>query len=444
MRIQLSDHFTYSRLIRFTFPSIIMMIFTSIYCVVDGLFISNFVGKIPFAAINLIWPYLMAMGVIGFMLGSGGSALVSRSLGEGKRERANQEFSLLVYAAIVLGLIITVVGILIMRPVAKLLGAEGEILELCVLYGNLIMAAQTAFILQCMFQTFFITAEKPKLGLITTIAAGVTNMVLDFLFVAVFSWGLVGAALATAFSQAVGGILPLFYFARNNNSLLRLTKTSWNRKALLIACSNGSSELMTNLSSSIVSSLYNLQLLRLAGENGVAAYGVIMYSNFVFIAIFIGYSIGVAPVIGFHYGAGNTDELKSLFRKSLILVFLSGGGMLILGQVLALPVAQIFVGYDAALLTLTARGFKLYALSFLLMGFNIFSSAFFTALSNGFVSAVISFMRTLVFQIASILILPLMFPGTDGIWLAVVAAELLGLAVTVWFFFRMKSTYHYA
>lgn len=444
MRIQLSDHFTYSRLIRFTFPSIIMMIFTSIYCVVDGLFISNFVGKIPFAAINLIWPYLMAMGVIGFMLGSGGSALVSRSLGEGKRERANQEFSLLVYAAIVLGLIITVVGILIMRPVAKLLGAEGEMLEQCVLYGNLIMAAQTAFILQCMFQTFFITAEKPKLGLITTIAAGVTNMVLDFLFVAVFSWGLVGAALATAFSQAVGGILPLFYFARNNNSLLRLTKTAWNGKALLTACTNGSSELMTNLSSSIVSSLYNLQLLRLAGENGVAAYGVIMYSNFVFIAIFIGYSIGVAPVIGFHYGAGNTDELKSLFRKSLILVFLSGGGMLILGQVLALPVAQIFVGYDAALLTLTARGFKLYALSFLLMGFNIFSSAFFTALSNGFVSAVISFMRTLVFQIASILILPLIFPGTDGIWLAVVAAELLGLAVTVWFFFRMKSTYHYA
>jgi len=444
MRIQLSDHFTYSRLIRFTFPSIIMMIFTSIYSVVDGLFISNFVGKTPFAAINLIWPYLMGMGVIGFMLGTGGSALVSRSLGEGKRERANQEFSLLIYAAIVLGLILTGLGILLMRPVARLLGAEGEILELCVLYGNLIMAAQTAFILQCMFQTFFITAEKPKLGLIITIAAGVTNMVLDFLFVAVFSWGLVGAALATALSQVVGGVLPLFYFARQNNSLLRLTKTSWNGKALLSACTNGSSELMTNLSSSVVNALYNLQLLRLAGADGVAAYGVIMYSNFVFIAIFIGYSIGVAPVIGFHYGAGSTDELKNLFRKSLSLTLLSGGGMLILGQVLALPVARIFVGYDAALLALTAHGFKLYALSFLLMGFNIFGSAFFTALSNGIVSAAISFLRTLVFQVASILLLPLILSGTDGIWLAVVAAELLGLVVTGWFFVRMRNTYHYA
>lgn len=444
MRIQLSDHFTYPRLIRFTFPSIIMMIFTSIYSVVDGLFISNFVGKTPFAAINLIWPYLMCMGVIGFMLGSGGSALVSRSLGEGKKERANRELSLLVYAAIVLGLIITIVGIAIMRPVAKLLGAEGEMLELCVFYGNIIMAAQTAFILQCMFQTFFITAEKPKLGLIITIAAGVTNMVLDFLFVAVFRWELAGAALATAFSEVVGGIFPLFYFARKNNSLLRLTRTSLHGKTLLTACTNGASELMTNLSSSLVSALYNLQLLRLAGENGVAAYGVIMYSNFVFISIFIGYSIGVAPVIGFHFGAGNTDELKSLFRKSLILMILFGTGMLVLGQILALPVAQIFVGYDVDLLILTAHGFKLYALSFLLMGLNIFGSAFFTALSNGFVSAVISFMRTLLFQVLSILLLPLILPGIDGIWLAVVVAELLGFVVTVWFFVRKRAFYHYA
>jgi len=444
MRIQLSDHFTYSRLIRFTFPSIIMMIFTSIYSVVDGLFISNFVGKTPFAAINLIWPFLMCFGVVGFMLGTGGSALISRSLGEGKKERANQEFSLLIYAAIVLGIILTALGIAVMRPVSILLGAEGELVEMCVLYGNIVMAAQVAFILQSMFQTFFITAEKPKLGLVVTVAAGVTNMVLDALFVAVFRWGLAGAALATALSQVVGGILPLVYFARKNNSLLRLTRTRWNGKALLKACTNGSSELMTNLSSSVVSVLYNLQLLRLAGEDGVAAYGVIMYANFVFIAIFLGYSIGVAPVVGFHYGADNTAELKSLFRKSLVLMLLAGSGMLVLGQVLALPVAKIFVGYDAALLELTRHAFRLYAASFLLMGFNIFGSAFFTALSNGLVSAIISFMRTLVFQVAAILLLPLLIPGTDAIWLAVIAAEFLGLVVTVYFFLKMRKTYHYA
>ena len=444
MRIQLSDHFTYSRLIRFTFPSIIMMIFTSIYSVVDGLFISNFVGKTPFAAINLIWPFLMCFGVVGFMLGTGGSALISRSLGEGKKERAHQEFSLLIYAAIVLGIAMTVVGIAVMRPVAKLLGAEGELVDLCVLYGNIVMAAQVAFILQSMFQTFFITAEKPKLGLVVTVAAGVTNMVLDALFVAAFRWGLAGAALATALSQVVGGILPLIYFARKNNSLLRLTRTRWNGKALLKACTNGSSELMTSLSSSVVSVLYNLQLLRLAGEDGVAAYGVIMYANFVFISIFLGYSIGVAPVVGFHYGADHRGELKSLFRKSLVLMFLAGAGMLALGQVLALPVARIFVGYDASLLKLTRHAFRLYAASFLLMGFNIFSSAFFTALSNGLVSAIISFMRTLVFQVLAILLLPLLIPGTDAIWLAVIAAEFLGLLVTVYFFLRMRKIYHYA
>ena len=444
MQIQLSDHFTYPRLIRFTVPSMIMMIFTSVYVVVDGLFISNFVGKTPFAAINLIWPYLMCFGVVGFMLGTGGSALVSRSLGEGKKEQANREFSLLVYVAIALGAVITVLGLLLMRPVAILLGAEGELVDLCVLYGNIVMAAQVAFILQSMFQTFFITAEKPKLGLAVTVAAGVTNMVLDFLFVAVFRWGLVGAALATTASQVVGGILPLVYFARRNSSLLRLTRTRWHGRTLLQTCTNGASELMTNLSSSIVSALYNLQLLRLAGEDGVAAYGIIMYANFVFIAIFIGYSIGVAPVVGFHFGANHTDELKSLFRKSLTLMLLFGGGMLILGQLLALPVAKVFVGYDAALTELTRHAFCLYALSFLPMGFNIFSSAFFTALSNGVVSAIISFLRTLVFQVAAILLLPLLFPGTDGIWLAVVAAELSGLLVSIFFFLRMRKIYRYA
>ena len=442
--IQLSDHFTYSRLLRFVFPAITMMIFTSIYTVVDGFFVSNYVGKLPFAAVNLIWPYLMAFGVVGFMVGTGGSALVSRSLGEKKPERARQEFSLLVYFTIISGIVLTVLGIVLMEPVARLLGAEGEMVDLCVLYGNIIMAAQTAFMLQSMFQSFFVTAEKPQLGLVCTLAAGITNMVLDWLLVAVFPLGLVGAGLATAMSQVVGGIAPLIYFARKNSSLLWLTRTSFSRRTILQTCANGSSELKTNLSSSIVSALYNLQLLRLAGEDGVAAYGVIMYANFVFAAIFLGYSIGMTPIVGYHYGAGNSAELKSLLKKSLVLMATGGAVMLVLSQWLAGPLSHMFVGYDAALLELTVRGFRLYAVSFLLLGFNIFGSAFFTALSNGPVSAAISFLRTLLFQVAAILILPEVLPAADGVWLSVVAAEALALAVTGYFLVKMKNKYQYA
>ena len=443
MRIQLSDHFTYSRLIRFVFPSIVMMIFTSIYGVVDGLFVSNLIGKTPFAAINLIWPYLMGLTVVGFMIGSGGTALVSRSLGEGKKERANQEFSLLVYVTIAIGLVFTVLGLVTLRPVAILFGAKGELLDIAVRYGRIVALALTPFMLQTAFQTFFITAEKPKLGLLVTVLAGLTNMVLDVLFIAVFRWGVEGAALATAMSQVVGGIVPLIYFARPNNSLLRLTKTRWNGRALWQTCTNGSSELMTNLSMSIVNALYNLQLLKLAGENGVAAYGVIMYANFIFVAIFVGYAIGSAPVVGYHFGADNTNELKNLFRKSLVLMGICGVVMLVLGVWLAGPLSRIFVGYDAELLALTTRGFRMYSLSFLLMGFNIFGSAFFTALSNGPVSAAISFLRTLVFQIAAIFLLPLILPDADGIWMAVVTAEGLALLVTLFFFAKKKEVYHY-
>jgi putative MATE family efflux protein len=444
MRIQLSDHFTYSRLLRFVFPSIVMMIFTSIYGVVDGLFVSNLIGKTPFAAINLIWPYLMGLTVVGFMIGSGGTALISRSLGEGKKARANEEFSLLVYVSIGIGLVLTLVGMITLRPVAALMGAEGELLDIAVRYGRIVALALTPFMLQTTFQTFFITAEKPKLGLLVTVLAGLTNMVLDALFIAVFRWGVEGAALATALSQFAGGIIPLIYFSRPNSSLLRLGKTKWNGKALLQTCTNGSSELMTNLSMSVVNALYNLQLLRLAGENGVAAYGVIMYANFIFVAIFVGYAIGSAPIVGYHFGAGSTDELKNLFRKSLTLMAVCGVMMLALGLWLAPSLSRLFVGYDAELLALTTRGFRLYSLSFLLMGFNIFGSAFFTALSNGPVSAAISFLRTLLFQAAAIFLLPLLLPDADGVWLAVVTAEALALIVTGFFFVKLKNRYQYA
>lgn len=442
-RIQLSDHFTYGRLLRFTLPSIVMMIFTSIYSVVDGLFVSNFVGKTPFAAINLIMPILIVLGALGFMIGTGGSAIVAKTLGERDTERANHYFSMLVYVTVVGGVLLTALGELLLRPMCVLLGAKGEMLENCVLYGRIVLLALTAFMLQNVFQSFLITAEKARLGLIITVLSGVTNMVLDYVFIALLHWGLAGAALATALSQMVGGVTPFVYFLRENDSLLRLTKTRFDGRILLKTCTNGSSELMSNISASVVTMLYNFQLMSLAGEDGIAAYGVVMYVNFIFAAIFVGYSIGTAPVIGYQYGAQNHAELKNLFRRSLVLMTLSGAGMALLAEALAQPLTQIFVGYDAGLYAITLRGFRLYSVSFLITGINIFGSSFFTALNNGVVSAVISFLRTLVFQVVVVLVLPAIF-GLDGIWFAITAAELLALAVTILFFVLKRKEYHYA
>ena len=442
MRIQLSDHFTYAKLLRFTLPSIVMMIFTSIYSVVDGMFVSNFVGKTPFAAVNLIWPVLMILGALGFMVGTGGAAVVARTLGQGKPALANQYFTVLVLAAAVGGTAVSLLGILIIRPVAAALGAEGAMLEDCVLYARIILAANPFFILQNVFQSFFVTAEKPKLGLGVTIGAGLTNIVLDALLVAVFPLGLVGAAAATAMSQVVGGLVPVLYFARDNDSLLRLTRTRFYGRVLARACANGSSEFMSSVSSSLVSILYNFQLMHLAGEDGVAAYGVIMYVSFVFSAIFIGYSVGSAPVISYHYGAGNSGELGGLLRKSIVLSALSGAAMTGMAILTAGLLGRIFVGYDQTLLQITVHGLRLFALSFLFSGLNIFGSAFFTALNNGLVSAVISFLRTLVFQCGSVMVLPLVLE-LDGIWLSVTAAELAALVLTGLLLAANRRTYQY-
>jgi putative MATE family efflux protein len=442
MSIQLSDHFTYKKLLRFTLPSIAMMIFTSIYGVVDGFFVSNFVGKTPFAAVNFIMPFLMILGSFGFMFGTGGSALISKTMGEGDLPKANRLFSMLVCISASLGIVIAVFGIIFLRPVASLLGAEGELLDNCVLYGRIILAAIPAFMLQQEFQSFFITAERPQLGLYTTVVAGVANMILDALFIAVFKWGVAGAAIATAISQCIGGVIPILYFLRPNTSLLKLTKPSFDGKALLKTCSNGSSELMSNVSMSLVGMLYNIQLMKHAGENGVAAYGVLMYVCLIFIAAFIGYTIGTAPVIGYHYGAENHDELKSLFKKSLVIIGVFSVGMLLLGEVLAKPLSVLFVGYDTDLLQLTLRGFAIFSFSFLFSGIAIYGSGFFTALNNGLISAVISFLRTLVFQVVAIIILPIVW-GIDGIWVSIVAAEVMAAAVTILFWIANRKKYHY-
>lgn len=442
MSIQLSDHFNYSRLLRFCLPPIVMMIFTSIYSVVDGFFVSNWAGKTPFAAINLIYPFIMILGGVGFMLGAGGSALVAKVLGQGDKERANRYFTMMVTATVVAGVILSVLGIALLRPIAYALGATADMVDDCVLYGRIVLCFNTAFMLQNLFQTFLTTAQKPKLGLLATVCAGVTNMALDALFVAGFRWGIAGAALATGLSQTVGGVLPLIYFLRPNDSLLRLRWTKLEFKPLLQACTNGSSEMMNNISGSLVSMLFNFQLMRLAGEDGVAAYGVLMYVNFIFLAIFIGYTIGAAPIIGYHYGAENHNEVKNILGKSLKLMAGVGVAMTLLAWVLAAPLAKIFVGYDRELMEMTRRAFHICSFMFLVAGVNIFASSFFTALNNGLISAVISFLRGLVFQCASVIVLPI-FLKLDGVWLAVVVADVCSLLVSLAFLLAKRKKYGY-
>ena len=442
MKIQLSDHFTYGKLFRFTFPSIIMMIFTSIYSVVDGFFVSNFAGKTAFASINLVMPFIIILGSLGFMIGTGGTALVSRILGEGDEKKANHYFSMLIWLSLLIGIFLAVLGVAFMRPVAVLLGATKEMIDDCVLYGRVVIAFLAPYMLQNVFQSFLIAAEKPNLGLAATLAAGITNMVLDAVLVGVLRWGVFGAALATGISQTIGGLLPFLYFIRPNSSKLHLTKAKFKLRPILQACANGSSELMSNISGSIVGIVYNFQLLKYLGENGVSAYGVLMYVQFIFIAIFVGYSIGCAPVVSFHYGAGNHSELQSLLKKSTRIVGSLSIILTVLALALAHPLAKMFVGYDAELLAITSHAFKLFSFSFLLAGFNIFASSFFTALNNGAVSAAISFLRTLIFQTSSILILPLIL-GVDGLWGANVAAEIFAFVISLVFLVANRKRYHY-
>ena len=444
MQIQLSDHFTYIKVIRFTLPTIAMMIFTSVYSVVDGFFVSNFAGKTPFAAINLIMPVLIILGTVGFIFGTGGTALVAKTYGEGEREKANRLFSLFVYIAFAVGVILSVAGQIFIRPVASLLGAEDDLLYNCVLYGRIILVSLPFFILQIMFQNFFVAAEKPQLGFIITVSSGVANMILDTVLVLSLpqEYKLVGAAVATATAEVIGGAAPLLYFSRKNSSILRLGRTYFDGKAVRQACINGSSEFMSSISMSIVGILYNLQLMKYAGENGVAAYGVMMYVSMIFCAVFVGYSIGIAPAISYNDGAKNYDELKGLFRKSLILIGIFSICMIVSAEVFARPLSSFFVGYDDELFSLTVSGFRVFAISFGFMGFAVFSSDFFTALNDGLTSALISFLRTLVFESISILILPLIF-GVEGIWLSVVMAEFMAVVLGTLFLVIKRKKYHY-
>ncbi len=443
MTIQLSDHFTYKRLLRYVLPSILMMLFTSTYSIVDGFFVSNYVGKTAFASVNLIMPLLLGVSSVGFMLGTGGGAIVSMTLGQGRHDLANRYFSMIVYATFILGCIFSAAGFALCPVVARRLGATGDLLGFSVVYGRLLFAAIPFYMMQTMFQSFFVVAEKPGYNLKVTLAAGLANIVLDYVFIKLLAWGIEGAACATAIGYLVGSVVPLVYFFRQrNSSLLRLGKTTFYGRIFVKTCTNGSSEMVSNLSASVVGFLYNLQLMRYAGEDGVAAYGVLMYAGFIFVAIFIGYAIGSSPIVSYHYGAKNKAELHNMFRKGLFLMIVGGMVLVAIGQGFAVPLVALFTSYDSRLMELTLWGGRICLFSFIFAGINIWGSSFFTALNNGLVSALISFLRTLVFQVATVLILPLLF-GLDGIWFAMVSADLLAAVVTATFLVRLRSRYGY-
>ena len=441
-RIHLSEHFTYSKLLRFTLPSIVMNIFASLYIIADGFFVANFVGKTEFAAVNLIMPILNILGTIGYMFGVGGSALIAKTLGEKNQDQANRLFSLIVLVSGCLGVLMMVFGVIFMPQVATMLGAEGKLLEDSVLYGRIFILALPAWIWVYEFQLFFVTAEKPKLGLVVTVLAGLSNIAFDALFIIGFHWGLAGAAAASALSQIVGGVFPLIYFMRKNNSLLKLVKPVWDGRALVKSMTNGSSEFMAEAAWSFVAIIYNIQLLKYVGEDGVVIYGLLMYVSLIFAAIFVGYSNGIGSVFSYHYGAQNHGELKNLRKRSLTLIGVASVAMFVLSEALAYPFSTLFLQDAPNLLPDAVHAFRIVSVAYLFTGMAVFGSAFFTALNNGQVSALISFLRTFVFELGAVLLLPLLF-GVDGIWYAIVFAELMAAVVGSIFMVALRKKYQY-
>ena len=442
MQIRLSDHFTLGRLLRFTLPSVIMMVVASLYSVVDGLFVSNLVGNLALSAVNIVMPIAMIVGAFGFMLGTGGSAIVARTMGEGDRDLANRYFSLFVWCVVGLGAALSLVCVIFMEPIVRLAGASDLLVDDCVIYGRILLAGSVPFMLQTSFQSFFVAAERPHAGLVFSLAAGGTNMVLDYVFIALLDMGIAGAALATVAGYCVGGLIPLVQFLLPGRQGLRMVPTRFYPRQLLHACANGSSELMSNISASIVGILYNIQLMALMGEKGVAAYSVMMYVDFVFVAAFLGFSVGSAPVVSFHYGAANHQELQNVFRKSMTVVAVTSLAMVVLSEGLCRPLSAAFVGYDPELMALTVSGFRLFALSYLFCGVSIFASSFFTALCNGLISALISFLRSFLLRGGLVFLMPLLL-GEDGIWISVVVAEGLGAIVSLSLLALLRRRYHY-
>ncbi|MBE6045790.1 MAG: MATE family efflux transporter [Clostridiales bacterium] len=442
-RIQLSDHFTYRRLFAFVLPTIANMIFLSIYGIVDGLFISNFVGKVAFAAVNVTFPIFSVLGVFGLMIGTGGAAIIGKNLGEQESEKANGYFSFFVYICIAVGIVMAVLGVFILRPAIEIIGVEERMVRDCMVYGIIGMITVPCYMLQFLFQILFVTAEKPRLGFWITVIAGLANIVLDFFMIVVFHWGVAGASIATGISEVVGGIVPLIYFSRPNDSLLRIGRPRVEFRALRKACTNGLSEFVSTISESVVTMLYNFQLLRLAGADGVAAFGVMQYCTFIFFAVFAGYNMGVQPLFSYNFGADNRVEMKNLFKKSMILM--EGGGLMMFAilVIFARPLVSIFIGYDAGLVDMSVHGMRIYALIFITCGINIFVTGMFTALNNGVVSAFIATVRVVICEIGSVMILPIFF-GLNGVWFSASVAEVGSIIPVIIFVVTLRKRYGYA
>ena len=435
-------HFTVPALLRFTLPTIGMMIFMSAYVMVDGFFVSNFAGETAFAAVNFTYPIISILGTLGFMFGTGGSAIVAKTRGEGDPDRANREFSLLVYAAAAAGLIFAVIGTIALKPLLMLMGAEGNLLTQCLRYGRLLAICIPTTILQYLFQELMITAGKPGLAFRVTVASGITNIVLDALLIVGLHMEVLGAAIGTVAGEVVGSVIPLIYFARPNDSALRLGPTRLDWRMLGRTCVNGSSEMVSNIAASLVGIAYNVQLLAYLGEAGVSAYGILEYVAFFTVAILIGFVSGAAPLMSFQYGAQNRVEMQSLFRKCVGIVVVCGLILFALVRVLVDPLAGVFVGYDPDLHALTIHAMLIYSWALLFSGFNMYGSSLFTSLSNGLISAVISFVRTLVFEIGAVLLLPRLF-GPDGIWYSGVVAGVAAFILTVAFVLGYAKRYGY-
>lgn len=443
MEIKLSDRFTYPKLLRFTIPTMLMILCTSSYGIVDGVFISNFAGVTDFSAVNLMFPFIYGAATLGYMFGSGGNAVIAKLLGEKDDCGANRAFSMIVLSGLFLGVITAAVMYVLTPSFARSVGAAGALYESAVKYAKICFLFTPPFILQTMFLSFFIAAGKPKLSLYVNIVSGVINIFFDWLFIAEFNLGVEGAASATGLGQLSGAVIPLIYFIRKNSSLLKLTaKFKFNGKILGLTCANGSSEMVTNLSMSIVNTLYNAALIETAGEPGPAAYGVVLYLNFLFAAIFLGYSQGSAPIVSYDYGARNVSELQNITKKSLTLMLSLGVFCTAFAYFVSPPFARVFCAGNPELYELAVHGSQIFAFSYLLSGFNIWASAFFTALSNGLISALLSFLRLFVFQIGCILILPRIF-GLSGIWASIAVAEVLAAVPAAVCLFACRNKYGY-
>lgn len=442
MSYKISEHFNIKKIIIFTLPSIGMMLISSIYGVVDGFFVSNYIGSNAFAAVNIVWPFEMILGSFGLMIGAGGSALVSKTMGEQKYDLANRYFSMLIIFVIIFGMFISILGIIFNPYIIHLLDLDQETINNCNIYANVLFIFLIFFMLQNIFQSFNIVASKPEMGIITMILSGITNILLDYIFIVILNMGIFGAALATGLSQFAGAIVPFIFFINKNSTLLRIKFVKIDFKIILKTSYNGISEMLSSISFSLVSILYNIILLSYIGINGVNAYGVILYISYIFISIYFGYSMGISPIISYNYGAKNKKELNNIFNISLVLICSVSILLTFIGYIFAKQLSSIFVNYDKELLNLTTHALHINVFSFLFCGYNIFASSLFTALNNGTVSLILSFLRSLIIQVVCILTIPILF-GSEGIWFAGVVSDIISLIISIIFIFKYRNKYGY-